>query len=244
MVYKHFHNKGACVCFNKLIIIGLVALSVCLAQSNNICKTVKDVDGNVYQTVKIGNQIWTVENFRSTKYSDGTPIPLSGYFWYDDDISNNNNYGALYNWYVIDTKKLAPKGWHVPSDAEWDTLQNYLIANWYNWDATTPRNKIAKSLAAKTNWHKIDFPGDTIDFPGAIGNDLTKNNTSGFSALPGGCRDHSGDFYGICFVGFWWSSTDFNVIQAYARFLNTGYENLSRFCNSKLCGYSVRLLKD
>ena len=126
--------------------------------------TVADADGNVYQTVRIGNQkfvaqVWTVENLRTTKYNDGTPIPhltdsvawindtLGAYCYYLDTTSGNiiKKYGALYNWYAVDTKKLAPKGWHVPSDEEWNTLQDYLIANGYNFDGTTTGNKIAKS---------------------------------------------------------------------------------------------------
>jgi len=93
-------------------------------------------------------------------------------------------YGALYDWYAAsptNVKKIAPAGWHVPSDAEWDTLQNYLTAKGYNRDGTTTGNKIEKALAAKTDWV-------TYSTNGTIGSDLSKNNSSGFSALPGGYR--------------------------------------------------------
>ena len=135
---------------------------------NTICAgTITDFDGNGYQAVKIGNQVWTVENLRTTKYNDGTAIPYvtdsaawvnlttPGYCYFNNMVNADSirKFGALYNWYAVDTKKLAPAGWHVPTDAEWDTLENYLIANGYNWDGTTDSNKIAKSLAAKTDWY-------------------------------------------------------------------------------------------
>jgi len=100
---------------------------------------VTDIDGNVYDTVKIGTQIWIIENLKTTKYNDGTSIPMvtdsaawinlttPGYCWHKNtSASYKNTYGALYNWYAVNTGKLAPKGWHVPSDAEWTTLITYL----------------------------------------------------------------------------------------------------------------------
>ena len=112
---------------------------------------ITDIDGNVYHTVKKGNQLWTVENLRTTSFNDGRPIQLvtdnvtwaslttPAYCWYNNDIYNKSKYGALYNWYAVDTKKLAPKGWHVPTDVEWDILQDYLIANGYNSDGDDKR---------------------------------------------------------------------------------------------------------
>ncbi len=157
-----------------------------------------DIDGNGYHIVKIGNQVWTVENLRTTRYNDGTAIPYvtdnsawanlstPGYCYYgNDSAANAVKYGALYNWHAVNTGKLAPEGWHVPTDAEWDTLQNYLIANGYNWDGTTTGNKIAKSMAAKTDWNSSSTAG-------APGNDVQSNNSSGFSALPGGYRYNNG----------------------------------------------------
>ena len=160
----------------------------------------------------------------------------------DDNTTHADSikkFGALYNWYAVDTKKLAPKGWHVPTDAEWTILQNYLIANGYNWDGTTTGNKIAKSIAAKTDWQ-------THANPGAIGNDLAKNNRSGFSALPGGFRvDDNGIFLSIGFNGVWWSAMEFDVSIAYYRYLFNGFDVLGRDIFSfKSGGFSVRLLRD
>jgi uncharacterized protein (TIGR02145 family) len=199
---KKFILVFAVVCCALLVITG----EYDPVSADNDTGTVTDIDGNVYQTVKIGNQVWTVENLRTTRYNDGISINLitdsaawskslirygaawskaskGAYCYYNNmtDADSIKKYGALYNWYAIDTKKLAPKGWHVPTNAEWDTLQNYLIANGYNWDGTTTGNKIAKSMAAQTDWK-------TDTNPGATGNDLFKNNKSGFSALPGGWR--------------------------------------------------------
>ncbi len=216
--------------------------------------SVTDIDGNVYTTEKIGNQVWMVENLRTTKYNDGTPIPLvtdsaawkalttPGYCYYNNTTNADSikKYGALYNWYVVNTKKLAPKGWHVPTDAEWTTLENYLIANGYNWDGTTTDNKIAKSMAAKTDW-------ETYTAAGTIGNDLIKNNKSGFSALPGGFRSNDGIFFNIGRGGYWLSASEIDASRTFFRSLLFGNDNLfrpSRYGNPKSCGLSVRLLRD
>ena len=241
-----------------LQIIGILALSLLLncnpTSSNNNSNnstTVTDADGNVYHTVTIGTQTWTVENLRTTKYNDGTAIPLvtdvtawgnlttPGYCWYNNDASTyKTTYGALYNWYTVNTGKLAPAGWHVPTDAEWTTLQNYLIANGYNYDGTTTGNKIAKAMAAKTNWIT-----DSADI-GAIGNNLTTNNSSGFSALPGGYRNNVGNFGYVGVDGDWWSASAGNASFAYYRYLYYLDDNLGSSYGSKSCGFSVRLVRD
>lgn len=217
--------------------------------------TLTDVDSNVYHTVRIGNQVWTVENLRVTKYRDGIEVPLdtsktkwksstSGKYCYFKNTTNADSikkYGALYNWYVVSSKnpkKIAPEGWHVPSDAEWDTLQNYLIAKGYNYDGTDSANKIAKSLAVKTDW-------STYSDVGTVGCDLTKNNTSGFSALPAGYRYADGSFQDLSYLGSWWCSTEFNAALAYYRTLSYRFDYLGRYYDVfKSCGNSVRLLRD
>ena len=215
---------------------------------------VTDADGNVYQSVRIGNQVWMVENLRVTKYNDGSAIPLdtSTTSWanattpeycYHENTTNADSikkYGALYNWYVVsptNAKKIAPAGWHVPSDAEWDTLQNYLIAAGYNWDGTTAGNKIAKALAAKTDWYANSTNG-------TIGSDLSKNNSSGFSALPGGSRSSFGFFSRQSSYGSWWGATEYDASYAYYQRLDYGYETLHWDIYNKQNGFSVRLLRD
>lgn len=213
---------------------------------------VSDIDGNTYQTVRIGNQIWTVDNLRTTKYNDGTAIPqiTDSAAWVNDTSAkycyyNNATddytvkiYGALYNWYAIDTKKLAPVGWHIPSIVEWDTLNNYLINNGYNWDGTTTGNKIAKSVAAKVDWL-------TTEIPGSIGKDLDNNNRSGFAALPSGHRESDGNFYFRGAACFWWSTTASSASGAFHESLQRGGAEMSSTNGYlKICGFSVRLLKD
>lgn len=118
----------------KSLLIVAVAVLALLLCSDREPLTVTDIDGNVYHTVKIGKQIWTVENLRVTTFNDGTPISMvkdgdkwkklttPAYCWNKNDISYKQQYGALYNWYVVEKGKLAPKGWHVPTNEEWGTL--------------------------------------------------------------------------------------------------------------------------
>ena len=213
--------------------------------------SVTDIDGNVYQTVKIGNQVWTVENLRTTKYNDGTPIPLvtdktawknlhtPGYCYYNNTSNADSirKYGALYNWYAVDTKKLAPKGWHVPTYAEWTILENYLIANGYNWDGTTAGNKIAKSLAEKDYWEPSQYQGHP-------GNDMSTNNTSGFSGCPGGSRFSDGIFSLLGYNAIWWNATEYDASNAYISYISFGHEYCRKDPVKKSQGEAVRLLSN
>ena len=166
-------------------------------------------------------------------------LKTPGRCWYDNDsASNHATFGILYNWYAVNTGKLAPAGWHVPDTAEWNTLENYLIANGCNFDGTTTGNKIAKSMAAQTDW----YTGTTT--VGAIGNYLSKNNSSGFSALPGGCRNYDGDFLYLSSYCAWWSATETDASWACYRDLPYYLEYLFRSNTEKRRGFSVRLLRD
>ena len=204
-----------------------------------------DADGNIYHTITIGTQIWTVENLKTTKYNDGTAITLvtdsadwtnritPGYCWYNNDsIVNKNMYGALYNWYAASVKNLAPGGWHVPTRSEWDTLRTYLLTHGYNWDGSTNGNKVSKAMAAQTIW-------STYSQIGVIGNDMASNNRSGFSALPGGCRLENSDFYDIRNYSSWWSVDMPRYIYLHfdCEFFGTG-------TSDKRCGFSIRLVKN
>jgi uncharacterized protein (TIGR02145 family) len=191
--------------------------------------TVTDTDGNIYQTVKIGNQEWMAENLRVTKYNDGSDIPFdtAKATWMNattpkccflnntTDSVTINTYGGFYNLYVIDPanpKKIAPEGWHVPTDSEWIILENFLVLNGYNWDGTTDTthmDKIAKSLAAKVDWKVFPLSG------GAPGYDVAKNNRSGFSGFPCGWRDWNGNFYSLGQGAYWWCSTEYQALSAF-----------------------------
>ena len=211
--------------------------------------TVKDADGNKYNTVKIGNQVWMVENLKTTKYNDGTEIlnvtsdtqwanlTTGAYCNYDNLESNAEIYGRLYNWYAVNTGKLAPAGWHVPTDDDWTILENYLIANGYNYDGTLDEDKIAKSLCAKTNWELSDEAGT----PGAA---PENNNSTGFTALPGGYRSDGGVFTGIGGLGTWWSSAEYATNDAWFRYLIDDGSDVGRLSNDEDYGFSVRCLRD
>jgi uncharacterized protein (TIGR02145 family) len=177
-----------------------------------------------------------------TGTTEWSALATPGYCWYNNSTitAEQEKWGALYNWYVVsptNPKQVAPIGWHVPTDADWTTLENYLIANGYNWDLTTSGNKIGKSLAAKTDWLSSSTAG-------VVGNDLSSNNSTGFSALPGGSRGNDGNFYGQSNGGYWWSATEDDASLAYYRALYYGYEDLGRGNDNKRCGFSVRLLRD
>jgi len=216
--------------------------------------TLTDTDGNVYQTVRIGNQIWTVENLRVTKYNDGSSIPLdtsiatwgnatTPMFCYFSNTTNADSikkYGALYNWYAVDTKKLALAGWHVPTDSEWEVMQSYLVMHGYNYDGTTDtsNNEIAMALAAQTDWEA--YPA----VASSPGNNLANNNSSGFSALPGGYRISNGTFGFQGYFGYWWSATENLASGAWERGLAYVSGDFGRLISDKNCGFSVRLVRD
>lgn len=210
-----------------------------------------DADGNHYAVVHIGEQTWMAENLKSTKYRNGveigTTIPADKditsetnpkYQWaYVGNESNAAKYGRLYTWYAVaDARNIAPEGWRVATDAEWTTLQNYLIDNGYNHDGTTEGNKIAKSLASTTDWRNYSTTG-------TIGSDLSKNNKSGFTALSGGYRLCYGAFYKYAF-GYWWSSTENYTSYAWVRSLYCGRADLGRFYDYEGVGFSVRCIRD
>jgi uncharacterized protein (TIGR02145 family) len=209
---------------------------------------VQDADGNHYPTVMIGDQVWMAENLKTTKYNDGTTIPLvtdqtawsnlvtPGYCWYNNDAANKNIYGAMYNGYAVLTNNLCPAGWHVPSIVEFQTLKNYLIANGYNFDGTTTINKIAKSMAATTRW-------TVSTYTGSPGNNPAANNSCGFSGLPGGLRAYSGIFYYISNEAYWWTSS---IPSTYGSIysLNYGSYSVSEPTGPVKSGLSVRCLKD
>jgi uncharacterized protein (TIGR02145 family) len=221
--------------------------------------TVTDADGNIYPAVRIGKQVWTAVNLRTTKFSDGAPIPhvpdsvawhnlaSPGYCYY----GNTNNadtikrFGALYNWYCIDSKKLAPPGWHVPTDDDWDTLQNYLIEHGYNWDGVKRDNRIAKSLAAQSGWKPFGIKG-------MPGNNMKDNNRSGFSGFAAGCRYDSRDSAGWYPIfetrghrAGWWSATEFNESIGTVYGMGFCVDYLIKYKQwLKTCGYPVRLVKN
>jgi uncharacterized protein (TIGR02145 family) len=215
---------------------------------------VTDIDGNRYNTVTIGKQVWTVENLKTTRYQNGdliqTTIPATldikyeanpKYQWAcDGDARKVKQYGRLYTWYVVvDPRKICPVGWHIPSDEEWTTLVIYLIENRYNYDELTQFNNIAISLASPLEWGYSNQKG-------APGNsDFAKiANKTGFTALPGGYRDSDGKFQQFGHSGSWWSSSEETYYKAYYRYIYFNISDLNRSSNIEFCGASIRCVKD
>jgi len=201
--------------------------------------TVSDVDGNSYQTIQYGSKVWTVENLRTTKYNDNSSVGSSNCYFYNNttDAAAKKKWGALYTGSAAVNSKLAPTGWHVATSADWDTLQNYLIAKGYNYDGTVTGNKIAKSLAQTSDWQTF---ADT----GAIGDDLTKNNASGFSALPAGTHSYTGSFMDQNVMGYFWTSTPYDA--SYTNYRILYYTNFDLYKSYRVAtnSFSIRIVKN
>ena len=214
-------------------------------------ENITDQDGNTYNYLNYGDQVWTVENANMVTYRDGTPIPqktyglgteweslTTGAWCY---IDNDPTKERLYNWYAVagihDTdpntpnKKLAPEGWHIPSNEEWQILENYLIDNGYNYDGTTEGNKIAKAMASTTGWNS-SING------GVPGNNQGTNNSSGFNALPVGGLGNLGLSNPEGAISVFWCS------EVYNRYLGFQQNYLMTGINPSWEGFSVRFVKD
>ncbi len=192
--------------------------------------TVKDYEGNTYNTVKIGNQCWLRENLKNTKLNDGTLIPLvidstwynltPAYCWYDNNISNKEIYGALYNWTTVNTSKLCPIGWHVPSDSEWTTLSDYLGGE------SVAGGKLKE--AGTAHWASPNT--------GAT-------NETGFTAFPGGNRMYV-NFGNIGVHGLWWTGSLYSGEEIWMRAMSN-YDSILIKCYFQIrTGASVRCVKD
>jgi uncharacterized protein (TIGR02145 family) len=214
-----------------LLGLGLTGLFAQTPSSN----TVTDMDNNVYQTVIIGPQEWMAENLKTSRYNDGTAIPLvtdnkawsnlttPGYCWNSNDtFSYKDIYGALYNWYTVETGKLCPSGWHIPTDAEWTILFDFM-----NDSSEIAADKFKET--GTTHWNaKKSYA----------------TNETGFTALPGGGRYRYGAFAGVNFYGYWWSATESGTRNAWLWFMYSKSREVSRKDYNKQYGFSVRCLKD
>ena len=198
-----------------------------------------DQEGNVYKTIVIGTQEWMAENLNTSIYRNGDAIPTNldnaawqnttsgAWAYYSNDASYACPYGKLYNWYTcVDARQLCPTGWHVPTDAEWTVLTNYLDGE----SVAGGKMKTTGTIEAATGlWYS----------PNA---DAT--NSSGFSGAPGGGRDGSGGYNSIGDDGVWWSSSEFDTFYAWFRNLDYSVGNAFRNYLNKRNGFSVRCLRD
>ena len=199
---------------------------------------VTDIDGNEYKSVIIGTQEWTSKNLLTTKFNDGTNIlhvtnndswsllSTPGYCWYNNDkASYGNEYGALYNWYAVETEKLCPEGWHVPSKEEWEVLSNYI-------GGAEKGGEFLKSKSAWIKWGGEDGSG-TDDY--------------GFNALPAGGRgDGTGEFVEFGLSGVWWtvSKNDRQYNNALYYAISSNYPRLENHYLPKKRGFSVRCVRN
>ncbi|HEY5592356.1 MAG TPA: fibrobacter succinogenes major paralogous domain-containing protein [Paludibacter sp.] len=220
---------------------------------------VTDVDGNNYTTVTIGTQTWMVENLKTTHYRNGDAIAnvTGNTAWtglstgarcdYNNDATNSTKYGHLYNFFAVaDSRNIAPVGWHVPTNAELKTLTDYVSAH------LGTSLSVTKALAGTTDWIANSNPW-------SIGCNLTLNNSTGFSALPGGLRGGSdGKFMGVTSLGYWWSSTkdtvttaSYSAATARYIFMEPSYPDVFSIYSlddmngyGRQRGYSVRCVRD
>jgi uncharacterized protein (TIGR02145 family) len=214
------------------LVVTCISVSCKKESDSNI--SIKDIEGNVYQTVRIGTQVWTMENLKTTKYNDGSSIPFvpddgewqnlstPGFSWYDNDsINYKNTLGALYNWNAINTGKLAPVGWHVATDADWIALTTFLGGD-----------SIAGGKLKEKGTDHWATPNK-----GAT-------NASGFTGLPAGYREPGGEFMEIDQSGNWWSSSSSTTDNAYFRGIGYNRTNITRSVYNKRYGFSVRCVKN
>lgn len=207
-------------------------------------KTVTDIDGNVYITVKIDNQLWMAENLKVTHYRNGDAIPhvtddstwvnltTGAYCNYDNNDTLVATYGRLYNWHaLIDPRGLEPAGWHVPTDAEWKELEMYLGMSQSDadvgekWRGTDEGTKMKSASGWKEN-----------------GNG---SNSCGFSALPGALRSYDGKFTGMMgYLAPFWSSSDYDSDYVWYRVLQWNNSKVRRKLGVKIRGFAVRCVKD
>ncbi len=225
-----------------LVLTSIISYAQCGTDS------IQDYDSNWYHTVPIGNQCWLKENMRTTHYDDGAPIlhvidesdwdvlteTDKAYCWYDNDsITYADSTGALYTWAAAmngavssdsnpsGVQGVCPEGWHIPSDDEWDELENFLSKDGHSGSEGT-------ALKATTGWN------------------LGGNGTDdyGFTALPGGDRKNNGNFGNFGTRGLWWSATEYSATSVWSRYVSYGSSSVVRNYNDKELGGSVRCLRD
>ena len=216
--------------------------------------TIKDYDDNVYNTVRIGNQCWMQENLRTKHYADGTPVYQGTDvsddtpYWYNpnNDDANTPVYGLLYNWKAVmgnaessdgnpsGVQGICPNGWHVPSEAEWTQLTDYVNSK-SKYRCNNGEGSIAKALAATTGW-------ESGTASCAVGNDVEANNATGFSAMPAGSYTDYYGYFGM--MSYFWSSTEWNSSNGRLFYLYKNDESVFFDYDPKSSGRSVRCLRD
>lgn len=211
--------------------------------------SVADIDGNVYKTVEIGTQEWMAENLKTTRFNDGTEIHLitqednllylvtPGYCWYEhNEALFKDIYGGYYNWFAVNTGKLCPSGWHVPTDEEWKVMEMYLGITREEADAMGYRGTTAGSAIKESG---------TINW---VAESVFASNESGFTGLPGGSLGlFEQIFDGEGIIGLWWTDTEFSPYPGswgYCRWVFCNASFITRIEFEKRNAINVRCIKD
>ena len=226
-------------CLNGIFGLFLLITGLQSCKKENDSVSIKDADGNIYQSIQIGTQVWLTENLKTTKYSNGNLIGTTSpatlniynesspkYQWaYEADENNAVIYGRLYTWFAAtDSRNICPTGWHLPANSEWATLVTFLGGE----------NEAGGKLKEIGLTHWVTSNGGAT-------------NTSGFTALPGGWRYYGGGSEYMGYFGYWWSSTTETSDEAWYRAMNYGEGNINENAgipNIKKYGLSVRCVKN
>ena len=228
--------------FYPILLAGFVLVTIpqCRRAESN---TIKDIDGNKYSTALIGDYWWMTENLKCARYNDGSEIPCvkdqsawlrsgsAAYCYYQNNENYADTLGFLYNWYAVNSGKLCPTGWRVPSDHEWIQIEGTADTKYGTGDSTWHRRGLrgfdaGQRLRSVNGWRK-GIPG---------------TDALGFSALPGGER--LSRYFAGGSSGFWWTSTEASSSSAYYRSLIYSFESVSRDTHPKRMGFSVRCIKN
>jgi uncharacterized protein (TIGR02145 family) len=226
---------------NILVYILLIALTTSCANNE-----VKDVDGNIYPTTKIGEQVWMTKNLDVTRFNDGTPIPQAktddeweaaaifkqpAWCYYENDVTYGTVYGKLYNWYAVnDPRGLAPENYHIPTENDWDKLIFYLDDKCkFNYEGRQSENAGGHMKSIEKYWQ---YPNTNAD------------NSSGYNALPSGNRGSMGMFFGLGFDADYWSATEYDNKESWIRGLWNEGSGVGRTQVDKGKGLAVRCVKN
>jgi uncharacterized protein (TIGR02145 family) len=218
-----------------LVVMGVaIILTGGCKKDTNTPSAVTDFDGNIYHTITLGTQVWMVENLKVTHYRNGdiipnvtdnavwSNLPTGAYSDYNNIPDSSKTYGRLYNFYtILDSRNLAPTGWHVPTDAEWFTLINYLGSD-----------SVAGGKMKEKGTKHWQTPNE-----GAT-------NEIGFTGLPTGYRGTNGPFGQMGYFGYYWSSSEYDSGSALYRFISFDSKDVASGRVPKNVGSAVRCLKD
>ena len=235
---KAFQTKG-----NFLMLLSFVFLS--LQSSFSQSGIVKDIEGNTYKTIQIGNQNWMTENLKTTRFQDGSVIPempnpdewlstKEAAFSYYTNSESTNNSNVLYNWYAVNSSKLCPQGWHVPSDAEWMELEKAIGLD----------ENLIQTIGARGWPQKIDGKLKTTEKGVWQVDREYYSNETGFTAVPTGYRTNSGTFQFQKQFAYWWSSSSESEDFAWKRHLSYYRDIINRNTMLKNSGLCVRCIQN